>query len=397
MFSPTLCDFSGASFLLVSENVPPLVYYSHLPVAILSLIIGTSVLIMGWKNIASRTLFIVTTTFSLWVILDSIFWASNRSDIIMFVWALILLIEPIVHAGGIYLIYQLLESRTPPFILQILMGLLFLPLVILVPTHFALTSFNLLTCLAEEGPIALYYTYLIEAIFTSIIIIYSVVRYNLSKSVQEKKRVMIVSSSIVILLFAFSWGNIIGSFTENWQLGQYGLFGLPIFAAFLAYSIVKFKTFNIKLVATQALVFASTFLIGSQFFFIQNNTNRVLTSITLLIFIVASIFIVKSVKREIEAREKIESLAEELRMANEGQTNLMHIINHQIKSYMTKARYIYDALLNDSDYGPISEKARPMIEKGYTEVTEGVNFVQDFLVASNVGKGTFAYDIQPLD
>ncbi|KKR26316.1 MAG: Histidine kinase-, DNA gyrase B-, and, partial [Microgenomates group bacterium GW2011_GWC1_39_7] len=58
---------------------------------------------------------------------------------------------------------------------------------------------------------------------------------------------------------------------------------------------------------------------------------------------------------------------------------------------------IYDALLNDSDYGPISEKARPMIEKGYTEVTEGVNFVQDFLVASNIEKGTFAYDIQPLD
>src|SRR3989344_9625210 len=95
--------------------------------------------------------------------------------------------------------------------------------------------------------------------------------------------------------------------------------------------------------------------------------------------------------------KQVENLNHELQIANEGQTNLIHIINHQIKSYMTKARYIYDALLNDSDYGPISEKARPMIEKGHTEVTEGVNFVQDFLVASNIEKGTFTYDIQPLD
>ena len=106
------------------------------------------------------------------------------------------------------------------------------------------------------------------------------------------------------------------------------------------------------------------------------------------------VFIIYAWKRYTESLEKINI---QLEVANEGQTNLIHIINHQIKSYMTKARYIYDALLNDSDYGPISEKARPMIEKGYTEVTEGVNFVQDFLVASNVEKGTFTYDIEPLD
>lgn len=390
MLTAALCDFSSAKFLIISENVPPLVYYSHLPVAILSLIVGLSVLVMGWKNLASRTLFIMTATFSLWVFLDSIFWASNRSDTIMFVWALILLIEPVVHAGGIYLVYQLLEGRTPPFILQMFIGLLFLPLIVLVPTDFALSSFKTLTCLAEEGPIALYYTYFMEAIFTSIVIIYSVVKYNISKSTSEKRQATVVSFGVVVLLFAFSWGNIMGSFTENWQLGQYGLFGLPIFVTFLAYSIVKFETFNIKLVATQALAFASTFLIGSQFFFIQNNTNRVLTFITLMIFIVASIFIVKSVKREI-------SLREELQTANEGQANLIHIINHQIKGYLAKGRNIFSELLSEPSYGPIPDTAKPMLEEGFSSLTEGVDFVTDFLIASNIEKGTFVYNMQPLD
>jgi len=75
----------------------------------------------------------------------------------------------------------------------------------------------------------------------------------------------------------------------------------------------------------------------------------------------------------------------------------MHIINHQIKSYMTKARYIYDALLHDEDYGPISETAKPIVEKGYREMTDAVNFVQNFLTASNIERGTFIYDMQPLD
>ena len=179
--SPALCAFSSAKFLIISENVAPLVYYSHLPVAILSLIIGIYILLKS-RNLASRTLFVITLTFSLWVFLDSIFWASNRSDIIMFVWAVILLIEPIVHAGGVYLIYQLLENRNPPFILQAFMAMLFIPLIILVPTELALSEFNISTCLAEEGPIALYYTYLIEAIFTAIVIIYGVIRFSVSKT-----------------------------------------------------------------------------------------------------------------------------------------------------------------------------------------------------------------------
>ena len=95
--------------------------------------------------------------------------------------------------------------------------------------------------------------------------------------------------------------------------------------------------------------------------------------------------------------KSLENINIQLETANEGQSNLMHIINHQIKSYMTKARYIYDALLHDEDYGPISETAKPIVEKGYREMTDAVNFVQNFLTASNIERGTFIYDMQPLD
>jgi two-component system, chemotaxis family, CheB/CheR fusion protein len=95
--------------------------------------------------------------------------------------------------------------------------------------------------------------------------------------------------------------------------------------------------------------------------------------------------------------KQVDELNHQLEAANEGQANLLHIINHQIKGYMTKARYVFDALLNDKDYGPISEAAKPIVDEGYKSVTEGVNFVQDFLNASNIEKGTYTYQMEPLD
>jgi signal transduction histidine kinase len=91
-----------------------------------------------------------------------------------------------------------------------------------------------------------------------------------------------------------------------------------------------------------------------------------------------------------------ERLNNELATANSGQANLLHIINHQIKGYMTKARLVFDDLLNDSNYG-LSEKVKPVVQEGYDSMTEGVNFVQSFLTAANIEQGTYAFSFAPFD
>src|SRR3989344_494768 len=95
--------------------------------------------------------------------------------------------------------------------------------------------------------------------------------------------------------------------------------------------------------------------------------------------------------------KQVEDLNHELEIANEGQANLLHIINHQIKGYLAKARNIFSELLSEPSYGPVSLAAKPMLEEGFNSLTEGVDFVTDFLTASNMKKGTFVYNIQPID
>lgn len=94
--------------------------------------------------------------------------------------------------------------------------------------------------------------------------------------------------------------------------------------------------------------------------------------------------------------KQVEELNRELQVANEGQANLLHIINHQIKGYLTKARLVFDDLLTDQSYN-LSEGAKPMVKQGFDSVTEGVDFVRDFLNASNIERGTFTYEVKPLN
>src|SRR3989344_5344563 len=93
--------------------------------------------------------------------------------------------------------------------------------------------------------------------------------------------------------------------------------------------------------------------------------------------------------------KQVEKLNQELEVANEGQVSLIHIINHQIKGYLAKARDIFSELLTEPEYGPIPEPAKPMLEEGFKSLTEGVGFVADFLDAANIEKGSYAYNMEP--
>jgi light-regulated signal transduction histidine kinase (bacteriophytochrome) len=79
------------------------------------------------------------------------------------------------------------------------------------------------------------------------------------------------------------------------------------------------------------------------------------------------------VKREIEQREKIEQLAQHLEVANKGQENLIHIMNHQIKGYFSVAKNIFAELWEGQTYGKMPEKDQPLLENGLKKMNDGVN------------------------
>ena len=386
-----MCEWDAANFLIFSDNVfGQLVYYSHLLPLIVSLLLALVVFLKNRESLATRWFLVTTILLSVWLYFDLVLWATEKPAYTMFFWSVVNMIEPMIYAGTLFFLYAFIDGKGMGFKQKLLVFTLLLPAVILAPTDFNLVTYDLTNCWREaiEGPLA-FYNYTLEVLFTLWILVFGMERYIAYKDRAEKNKVALITIGAVLFLLSFAMGNVVGSLLVDWEMGQYGLFGIPVFVAMLSYLIVKYHAFNVKLIATQMLV-AAIWVLTLGILFVRRIENvRIIVLATLGLFTILGYLLIRSVKKEVQLRE-------ELQVANEGQANLLHIINHQIKGYMTKARLVFDDLLHDETYG-LSDKTKPMVEQGFASVTEGVMFVQDFLNASNIERGTFEYNMAPMD
>ena len=364
-----------------------LVYYSHIPVAIISIILGLFVIMKNKTAISARAMLFLSIIFSVWVVCNLIAWVSPNSIYIMFFWSLIGLFDFLIFASSLYLLYTYELNKDAPFWLKIVVSLLMLPLLILTPTKFSIINFDYTNCTAVDNLFGgyLYFSLFIISLITIII---AIRKYYLT-SKDKRRQIFLVSLGVALFLISVFGTYYIADTFEKYYIEIYGVFAMTFFMAFLAYLIVKFKAFDIKLIATQALVWALVILIGSQFFFIQNNTNRILTAITLIITTVIGILLVRSVKKEVALREDLE-------IANNNQQSLIHFISHQLKGFFTKSKMIFAGILED-DFEKSSDTLKEAAKEGLLSDDNAVAMIQGILGASNYKKGTIAYNMENVD
>src|SRR3989344_5875920 len=334
------CPWEQAQYFIYSDNIPTLFFYSHIPAIIIALLVGFLVFYKSNKSGVGVTLLLITLLFSIWSIFDLILWATNRPDIVMFFWSLQILIEPLIYLLGFYLTYLFITNKDLGFKAKLLGLALYSPIVFLLPSAYNLVG--------------------------------------------------------VEFLLAFSWGNLIRSFTDNWTLAQFGLIGMPIFVAFLAYLIVKFHTFNIKLIATQVLMVSLWFLVLGILFIRNINNVRVVTLFTLFLVTVVGYLLVKSVKKEIERKEELAKLNIELQDSIKQRESLVHLVTHKVKGSFTRSKYIFAGII-DGTFGIVSPSIKKYAEQGLESDNMGIETVDLVLNADNLQKGTVKYDMKSID
>lgn len=400
------CGWDSVKFLVISQNVfDPLIYYSHLFPLFASLILAIFLYIKSSKSYAIKILFLSIFLLDIWLLGDLILWATDRPDITMYAWTVLILIEPMIYAGLLYFLYLFIEEKDISFIKKFIIILLLTPTVIFASTKYAILGYDLSNCDRDaiEGPLV-YYGYFIECIFILWMLGFSIKSFIKRKT--DRKKILLITFGSLGFLIAFAFGNVIGSLFDtssvfgdySWTIGQYGIFGVPIFLAFLAYIIVRYKTFSIKVFATQVLVGGLIILIGSQFFFIKTNINRVLTAVTLVSSIVFGLFLIRSVRREVEQRERIEKLAKDLERANEKlkeldqlKSEFLSLATHQIRAPLTAIKG-YSSMLLEGDFGVLPQKATDSIQTIMKSCQNLINIVGDFLNISRIEQGRMVYD-----
>ncbi len=387
----TACEWASSSFFIFSQNVfDPFIYYSHLAPLILSLGIGIFIIWSGPRDILNRILFGATMLFSTWVFLDLILWANEHPDYIMFSWSLLVLIEPFIYVVMFYFVQVFIRGKDVGLGTKALMVLPLVPTILLWATSYSLYGFNLSNCDREavEGPLALY-GYLIEVFYVLWMTVFALEEFAHTKDTGKRKQILIATGGAMLFLLTFSWGNIVGSFSDDWRVAQWGLFGMPVFIAFLSYLIVQYRALNMKIMAAQALMIALITLIASEYLFVRSPGNRILVSVTLVLAVGFGILLVRSVRREVEQREQIEQLSNE-------KSEFMSFASHEIRNPITAMRGLA-SLIYDGTAGAASKEVRESAEKIMVTGTGVLALISEFLDKSKIELGQIAYHMEVFD
>lgn len=409
-----LClDNIDTTFFIFSDAVPSVLYYSHLPTMFVALFLGFFVYFRSGRNLLGKVLLSISFSFSLWTLINLIIWTNSNSEWIIFLWSILGFLYIFICLSVLYFFCVYLDKQDINLIKKLIFLLIILPSIVLIPTSLDLTSFDLTNCEAVENTSFNNYYYGVGFLIFIWIFFLSFFRYWKSDRF-ARKEILILTVGVELFLLSFFTTGYLASFLNNFELEQYGLFGMTFFMGVLAYMIVKFQAFNIKLIGTQALVFSLFILIVSQFAFIQNPINRALTGITLILLTIFGYSLINSVKREVrqrealavanreisERKEELQKISDHLSEANaklkeldNAKTEFVSIVAHQLQSPPTTIKG-YSKLLEEGSYGELSSEQKDVIKKIYNANEQQVEFVADLLSVSRLESGRVSFNFE---
>ncbi|HQO27814.1 MAG TPA: HAMP domain-containing sensor histidine kinase [Candidatus Pacearchaeota archaeon] len=185
---------------------------------------------------------------------------------------------------------------------------------------------------------------------------------------------------------------------QYWQFGNYSAIFL---LCFTAYAIVKRRLFDIRVALTSIVVAAIAILLVLEFFLLTESLGmRVLKGITLMVFLLLSFLLFKTMNKEAKQKDELMHLAEHLERANRELKKLDHtkseflsIASHQLRTPLTAMRG-YLSMLIQGDFGPLSPKVKEVSQEVYQASLRLLKLANDLLNVSQIesGKITLVYE-----
>lgn len=318
----------------------------------------------------------------------------------MFFWSTLIHFDLLIYVASFYFIHTFITDSWPNWKSDLVIATLFIPLILFTHTNLNLLGFDFTNCWREalEGPLWQYYVYNAELFIAGWIGVFAILHYRKTSNYKEKKEIALATIGVMAMLLSFSFGNILGSFAIDWELGQYGLFGMPIFVVFLTYLLIRYDSFKARMLTTEALVAGLGVLIISLLFVGKIENVQTIAAFTFVLTTILGTLLIKSVRKEVKQRQEIERLAKNLEQANKRlkildqmKSEFVSIASHQLRSPLTSIRG-YASMLLEGSYGKLTDKAKQAVEK----IEESSRFmslsVEDYLNVSRIQSGNMKYE-----
>jgi signal transduction histidine kinase len=385
-------------FFMCITVIPSLLYYAYLPAIGLSLFFGLFIYLQDKKNSLNRILLSIAFIFAAWVTLafTSWFpWTHNQYMAIQRFLLLVLILLPLF----IYFAYSIVGIKLTR-LRHILIWIPIVPILILNFSPYNNLIYTLDSqCFVWEGMLYPYIYALIP--FYLVWFLFILVKKYANKNTDQivKKQIsMTLFASAILIIWTGVFNKMDVFFGEDILIVI--PFGMVIFIGLLTFAITKYHLMNIKLLAAQALVVSLVAILGSELFFAESTTNKILILITLLISVGLGYMLVRSVRLEHQRREELQIMSDKLAQANDklvkldnAKSEFISIASHQLRTPLTSIKG-YTSLLLEGSYGKVDSKQEDVLNKIYSSNERLVNLVEDLLNISRIesGRMEFTFD-----
>lgn len=165
----------------------------------------------------------------------------------------------------------------------------------------------------------------------------------------------------------------------------------------MSYAILRHHLLNIKIIATEILTFSILSVALIDVLTSRSILNFIFRFSAFILYLFFSIFLIRSVVREVQQREKLEELTkelaqknEELKKLDEAKSQFVSITSHQLRTPLSAIKG-YISMMLEELFGPVNKKNRSILEKIYASNERLITLVRNLLNVSRIESGRIRY------
>jgi len=251
----------------------------------------------------------------------------------------------------------------------------------------------------------LFIPYALYAVFFVIYGCYLLINnYRKSAGIFRVQMGNFLTTFITTGLVALSWTLFIPFFLKSQEFFWVGYIGGAIlFLVVTGFILVKYNFWNIKIIATEFFISLVIFVLIVELFIASSPLDLFVKTAITIIVIISSLFLVGSVRREIQSRDRIvglmndlKEISKRLKVLDRKKTEFLSIASHHLRDPLTAIKG-YASMLAEGSYGKLSKPLLEAVEKIYVSSEHLITMISDFMDVARIEGGDMKYVFSNVD
>lgn len=251
----------------------------------------------------------------------------------------------------------------------------------------AVTIGNFLTLALVPTQFFLEWGYGVFVIYLSFVYVATEVfmfqKYKISGDIEKVRLSYLIDGTLIAGTLGI-FLNLILPWMGNFNFFKLGpIFVTASFTGVSIYTLMKFKLFNVKVIAAEIFTILMVMVLFLKFASAQGG-SIITNGITLLFAVIFGILLIRSVIQEVRSNEELTKL-------DQAKSEFISIASHQLRAPLTAIKG-YISLLIEGSFGAVPEKAREPLRRTFSSAQKLVSLVSDLLNLSRIESGKIKYE-----